>query len=492
MSSKARIIAITISLSIFFISCEKPVFTGYVEPKPENNKLQVSSNPPGAKIYLSGKNTGLTTPSLLTWLESGKKTIGLKLHLFRDTTINIEVTAEPNHEVNVDFYANPGNYGNISLVSTPLSATIYLNKSKNNTTPCTFSRIIAGKYSIVMAKVGHRPDSTTVELSAGSTLQVNLILEDTTKWVSYNTENSLVKSNLVNSIAIDNNNNTWIGSSDGLSKLDGRNWKVYTSSNSVLKSNVITVLKKDKQNRIWVGTSNGIYLIENNVMRDASFNLQDQSVVDIAESSNGTIWTALDGGVAKLSGSTWQLYTSSNSGLKDNSPLCIEIDNLDKVWIGSRHYGISILDNNNWSYIPTSSMNIPGIESGVNSICFAEDGTLWVGTITRSLLDYGKLVYRKNNVWYDYSKEVLDPILKLAFNSNLFREIVSYKGNIILATGLGLGIINNSGKFNFFRSATANSRLYELLLRSVTVDNYDNIWLSTYSCGAAKAKKILN
>jgi len=483
MTSKARIIAITISLSMFFISCEKSIFTGYEEPNPENNKIKISSNPSGARIYLNGKYTGLTTPSLLTWLEARKDTFGLKLSLFRDTTIITEITDEPNHELHINFYANPGNYGNITLVSSPVGASIYLNKSKiHYTTPHTLSKVIAGVYSITMSKEGHRADSTKLPLAAGSTSHVNIILEDTTKWVSYTSENSLVKSNLVNSIAIDNNNNAWIGSSEGLSKFDGRNWKVYTRNSSVLRSNVITALKKDKQNRIWVGTSAGIYLIENDVMSDVSFNLQNHSVVDIAESSNGTIWTALNGGVAKLSGSTWQLYTNSNSGLKDNSPLCIEIDNLDKVWIGSRHNGISILDNNNWSYIPTSSMNIPGIESGVNSICFVEDGTVWVGTISLSLLDYGKLVYRKNNVWYAYTKNDL--------NSNLVRKITSHKENIIFATSLGLGLINPSGNFYFFRSG--NSKLYELLLRSVAIDKNDNIWLATYSCGAGKVKKIFN
>jgi ligand-binding sensor domain-containing protein len=486
MSSKTKIIATTISLSVFFISCEKSVFTGYEEPKPENNKLQITSNPSNAKIYLNGKYTGFNTPSLLTWLESGKDTIGLKLNLYRDTTFITEIKDEVEQKQFIDFKANPGNRGNITFVSSPLGASIYLNKSKTYyTTPCIFSKINVGMYSITMSKEGHRADSTNVALAAGQTVQANIVLEDTTKWVSYKLENSLVKSNLVNSIAIDNKNNAWIGSSEGLSKFDGRNWKVYTSNNSVLRSNVITALKKDRQNRIWVGTPAGIYLIENDIMSDASFNLSNQSVVDIAENSNGTIWTALKGGVAKLSGTTWQLYTNSNSGLKDNSPLCIEIDNLNNVWIGSRHNGISIFDNSNWTYIPTSTMNIPGIESGANSICFAEDGTVWIGTITLSILDFGKLVYRKNNVWYSYNKKENENEL----GSNLVRKIVSHKGNIVFATSRGLGIIDRYGKFIFFRSG--NSKLYELLSRSVAVDNNDNIWLATYSCGAAKLKKGL-
>lgn len=225
---------------------------------------------------------------------------------------------------------------------------------------------------------------------------------------------------------------------------NGHSWRVFTTNVTALSSNVITALKVDKLNRIWVGTSKGIYLIENDILTEVSFDLQDPSVVGIVESSNGIIWTALNGGIAKLNGSSWQLFTILNSGLKDNYPLCIEIDNLDKVWIGSRHNGISIFDNSNWSCFPTSSLNIAGIESGVNSICFAEDGTVWAGTISLSLLDFGKIVYRKNTVWYSYTNDDL--------NVNLVRQIVSLKGNIVFATKQGLGLINKSGNFNYYKS----------------------------------------
>lgn len=465
------------------MGCEREVFTGIESKNPENNKLHITSTPSKAKIYINGRNTGFVTPFTLNWLESRKDTIGLKLYLFRDTTFVTEFKNQAEQNYFIDFASNPGNYGNISFVSTPLGAYVSMYKSKTSytTTPCTFSRVLAGVYSFFFSKVGHRTDSIKVTLPAGKTVLGDVVLEDTTKWVSYKPENSQVKSNLVYSIAIDNHNNAWIGSSEGLSKFNGLNWKVYTRNNSILRSDEITALHVDRQNRVLIGTDNGIYLIENEIVRDISFNLYEQSVVDIAESSDGAIWTALNGGIAKLNGNSWQLYTKTNSGLKDNNPLCIEIDNQDKVWIGSRHNGISIFDNNKWSYIPTSSMNIPNIESGVNSICFDENGTVWIGTISLSTLDFGKLVYRKDNVWYLFSKNDL--------NSNLVRKIVSHKGNIVFATSLGLGIISKSGNYSFFRSG--NSKLYELLLNSVAVDKYDNIWLATYSCGAAKLKKAL-
>lgn len=479
MSSTSRIIAITISFCIFFISCEKSVFTGYEEPKPENNKIQITSNPSNAKIYINRKNTGLTTPSLLTWLESGKDTIGLKLYLFRDTTIIADIKGEAEQKRFIDFKANPGNYGNISCVSSPLGASILLNKSKTyRATPCTFSKVIAGVHSIIISKEGHRADSANVTLAAGETVQANIILEDTSKWVSYNPKNSQVQSELVYSITTDMNNSIWIGSLDGLSKFDGKKWTTYTKSNSALRTNVINTLLVDKQNRVWIGTTKGIYVIVNGTLMDYSYNLPNQTVVAFAEGKDGTMWTAIQGGVCKLNGSTWQVYAISNSGLKDNYPTCIGVDGNNKVWIGSRTFGLSIFDGTTWSYIPTSSMNITGLEAGVASITISEDGVIWVGT-TRPDYDYGRIVYFKNNSWTLYSQSSL--------NKNYTRFIKTWKDNVLFATKSGIGILGASNEFKFFRRG--NSKLWDLGAYQADIDQTGNIWFATALCGAGKLKK---
>ncbi len=479
MSSTSRTIAITILLCIIFISCEKSVFTGYEEPKTENNKIQITSNPSNAKIYLNGKNTGFTTPSLLTWLESGKDTIGLKLFLYRDTTFIIDIKGEEEQKRFIDFKANPGNYGNISCVSSPLGASIFLNKTNTyRTTPHTLSKLEPGIHSITIAKAEHREDSTNVTLAAGITLQVNLILEDTTQWVSYNPNNSQVQSELVYSITTDMNNSIWIGSLDGLSKFDGKKWTTYTKSNSALRTNVINTLLVDKQNRVWIGTTMGFYVIENGTLIDYSYNLPDKTIVALAEGKDGTMWAAFQGGICKLKGSAWQVYAISNSGLKDNYPTCIGVDGNNKVWIGSRYFGLSIFDGTTWSYIPTSSMNIAGLEEGVASITISEDGVVWVGT-TRPDYDYGRIVYFKNNSWTLYSQSSL--------NNNHTRFIKTRKDNVVFATKSGIGILGASNEFKFFRKG--NSKLWNLGAYQADIDQTGNIWFATALCGAGKLKK---
>jgi ligand-binding sensor domain-containing protein len=290
-----------------------------------------------------------------------------------------------------------------------------------------------------------------------------------------------VLSEKVYSITTDGNNNVWIGSLEGVSKFDGQSWKTYTKSNSVLRSNVINALLADKQNRIWVGTPKGIYVIVNGTLMDYSFNLPDQNVMGIAESKGGIIWTAISGGVCKFNNSTWQQFTVSNSGLNDNYPMCIAIDSSDKVWVGSRYYGLSILDGTTWSYLTTTSLNIAGIEPGVGSIHFSEDGTIWVSTLLPDY-DRGRVVYFKNNLWSHYSRPEL--------NNNHTKQIRTWKGNVLFATKSGLGILNNMNEFKFFR--TGNTKLWDMNTYQTAIDRDGNIWFGTSICGAGKVKKILN
>jgi len=474
-----------ISLPLFCIhllSCEKPVFSGNPEKiKTDNYKLTIESNPTKADVYLNGKNTGYTTPCSLTWLENEQDTFTLKLNLYNDTTFVMNNLSTSGSKCFIDFRANSKNYGKIGCITIPEKASISLDGKKTNfKTPYTISTLEPGNHTVAYSFPEHRDDSMKVEVTASTISYASITLEDTSQWVSYSPYNSKVLSEKVYSITTDGNNNVWMGSLEGLSKFDGKSWKTYTKSNSVLRSNVINALLADKQNRIWVGTPKGIYAIVNGTLMDYSFNLPDQSVIGIAESKEGIIWTAIGGGVCKLNNSVWQQFTISNSGLKDNYPMCISIDGNDKVWVGSRYYGLSILDGTTWSYLTTASMNISGIEPGIGSIHFAEDGTIWVSTV-RTDFDMGRVVYFKNNLWSHYSRPEL--------NNNHTKQIRTWKGNVLFATKSGLGILNNMNEFEFFRKG--NTKLWDMNTYQTAIDRDGNIWFGTSICGAGKAKKIL-
>src|SRR6478735_10910668 len=69
----------------------------------------------------------------------------------------------------------------------------------------------------------------------------------------YNTDNSILPSNQIQAITIANHVK-WIGTPEGVSKIDGTHWSTYTTLNSSLPSDFITSIAVDKAGNVWVGT----------------------------------------------------------------------------------------------------------------------------------------------------------------------------------------------------------------------------------------------
>ena len=103
-------------------------------------------------------------------------------------------------------------------------------------------------------------------------------------------------SNDVTAIAIDSNNNKWIGTDrGGLARFDGTNWTIYNGFNSGLPNtgpnkivNSIHSIVIDSKGNLWIGT--------------------------------------ILGGLVKYDGINWTVYNETNSGLTTNVVWPIAID----------------------------------------------------------------------------------------------------------------------------------------------------------------------
>ncbi|MCB9248773.1 MAG: hypothetical protein H6613_09620 [Ignavibacteriales bacterium] len=117
-----------------------------------------------------------------------------------------------------------------------------------------------------------------------------LIKYDGIDWTVYNL------SNRISCLAIDEFDNKWIGTYDGLVKFDGTNWINYNTTNSELPDNTINCIDIDKFNNKWIGTEEGL---------------------------------------VKYDDTNWFIYNPTNSDLPDRFVLCITIDDFNNKWIGN-------------------------------------------------------------------------------------------------------------------------------------------------------------
>jgi ligand-binding sensor domain-containing protein len=71
------------------------------------------------------------------------------------------------------------------------------------------------------------------------------------KWLNFNSYNSLFPGTVATDLLKDNNNNIWIATDAGLAKYDKKKWKIYNTSNSGLKSAYIISVSIDSDQNKW-------------------------------------------------------------------------------------------------------------------------------------------------------------------------------------------------------------------------------------------------
>ncbi|MBF0200062.1 MAG: hypothetical protein HQK66_01890 [Desulfamplus sp.] len=183
-------------------------------------------------------------------------------------------------------------------------------------------------------------------------------LSDDEKWRVYNTKNSGLPSNYVQSLLSDGNNGIWIGAATqwshgvglGLVRFcnDGT-WTAYDTNNSGLPDNDINSLLSDDNGGIWVGTFYGLAHISNDgtwtVYDKDNSGLPSDYVRSLLLDGNGGIWIGTtDDGLAHLSDDgKWEVYTQSNSKMPGNSISALLSDGNGGIWIGTEGSGLAHL-----------------------------------------------------------------------------------------------------------------------------------------------------
>jgi len=77
-------------------------------------------------------------------------------------------------------------------------------------------------------------------------------------WEIFNTKNSEIGSDKINSLTLENDSILWIGTTSGLIKKVRNSWLKFDTSNSLLPSNQVYSINIDRFNNKWIGTNAGL------------------------------------------------------------------------------------------------------------------------------------------------------------------------------------------------------------------------------------------
>ncbi len=150
---KIIILPVLLIAAMFISSCEQ--VTNPVETK---GKLFVTSEPQGAQIFVNDVNTNKVTPDTVE-ADAGIVNIKLSKEGYRDTTVQVSVSAGQTGVINVKLTAYPGG---LNITSDPEGATIWLDgTSTGYITPHTFEGLTAGEHTVKLV-LAHYVDTTFV------------------------------------------------------------------------------------------------------------------------------------------------------------------------------------------------------------------------------------------------------------------------------------------------------------------------------------------
>jgi len=244
--------------------------------------------------------------------------------------------------------------------------------------------------------------------------------------------------NLILSITQDADDFIWIGTMDGLNRLDGNRIKVYRSfysQNALGASLKINQLVADDLHNVWIGTNNGLYLYN--------------SIVD----------------------SFRVFYHQSNSGLCNNKIKTLYKDKKGNIWIGTLN-GLNFIDasKRNGGNIQIETIKIGQLASyNVQAICEDYQGNLWIGT------DRGIAILSKDP---NASKLIGEKFSNVPVSS----IAEDFYHNIWIGSSVqGVYQLNpRTGKLLHIKAGdNLNSNLASNIVRKIRVDQYGKVWIGT-------------
>lgn len=183
---------------------------------------------------------------------------------------------------------------------------------------------------------------------------------DTGKEQTYFWENSNILSTSIWSIFQDKKGQVWLGTDDGIGKLDTTKNQLEFDENlqKRLNSSTIHSFVERQNGTVWIGSTTGLYLWlpEKGIIDrywtggEGIYRLPHDNILHIHEDKKGILWLASGGGgliqlgVDNRQSTDFQQFTTEN-GLSNNNLYAIYEDDFENLWMSS-DYGIIRFNKN--------------------------------------------------------------------------------------------------------------------------------------------------
>lgn len=189
----------------------------------------------------------------------------------------------------------------------------------------------------------------------------------------------------VTAIFEDSKGNMWFGTTNGVSRYDGKTFQNFTQIDGLTLDTVGAILE-DSRGALWFGTGRwnvegkGVSRYDGKTFQNftTADGLVDNTVKDIFEDNEGHLWFATHGGVSRYNGDNFHNIKDGfahNADWNSNNGVDAIVQDADGIlWFGG-YGGISCYNGEMFGHITTDD----GLQSGwVTDLLFDQQGNLWI------------------------------------------------------------------------------------------------------------------
>lgn len=287
----------------------------------------------------------------------------------------------------------------------------------------------------------------------------------------------------INSLAEDNEGYIWVGTENGISKInlnteETTNFTYSSDDENTISDNEIYKVYYDNEGYIWAGTySSGFCSIDiktNKVTRYSNDeSMGGNFIKNFLKDSMGNLWVCSDKGLLKYDNNLKNVTTYKNkiydrNSITNDNVFSIIQDTTGLIWVGT-YSGISIFnpDMNIHHYKNDPFDHNTISDNMVSALYEDEDGLIWIGS-----RDTGIDVLNRNTdeIYRITEKDSTIP-------SNAIYDICGNEQYIFVATNKGISIFDKENStFEIYGESTG---LSNKTIRCVYYDDLGYLWIGT-------------
>lgn len=283
---------------------------------------------------------------------------------------------------------------------------------------------------------------------------------DGNSWTIYKEGNSCLPTNSIDCLAVDENNNLWLGTSGGLIKFDGN--ECFTEQWDFIPG-FITAIHIEYMTSIWVGSEFGLYYFNGTLGYQfiTGAGLADFQARDVSIDRENNIWFFNGDGIVRFNGIAWKYYSNPALKTSDRKWLtAITFDQNNTLWCGAKDQ-LWKFDGKNWSLVKT--FDYSGYDQ-ISTMTFDKNNNIWIG-----FTDSG-IATNDGTGWNHFTSD------NTALPDNaIYAMLCDGENKIWVGSGKGITVYD---RFNWRTFTSVNSELQGSPVRSIAIDSLDQKWIA--------------